>query len=120
MKNPLNPKSIDKVAIVFLILFLVGLLFTLSKQFANFALPENDRFLMVSMQMRFVWWVYAIFGYVIYLGSAVWLFLESKKTESNKWVWAVLGLFGGLMAVILWYLRGLYLLAHNYSTTEKH
>ncbi len=89
MKISLNPKSIDKVAIVFLILFLISLLFTLSKQFANFTLPENDRFLMASMQMRFVWWVYALFGYVVYLGSSIWLFIEAKKTESNKWVWAI-------------------------------
>ncbi len=101
-------------------MFLVGLIFTLSKQFANFALPENDRFLMVSMQMRFVWWVYALFGYILYFGSSIWLFIEAKKTESNKWVWAILGLFGGLMAVILWYLRGLYLLAYNKSNTENN
>jgi len=119
MKITLNPKQIDKVAIVFLILFLVGLLFTLTKQFAYYALPGNDRFLMVSMQMRFVWWVYALFGYVIYFGSAVWLFIQAKNTDNNKWVWCVLGMFGGLMAVILWYLRGLYLLAYNKSNTEN-
>lgn len=106
MDNQASHKIIDRTASIFLILFIVSLLFALSKSFGRFFYREE--FLQVSTQMSFVSLIYIIFGHVINIGAAVWLFIEAKKTDSSKGLWATLGLFGGLIAVVLWYLRKIF------------
>jgi hypothetical protein len=106
MDNRTSHKIIDRTASIFLILFVMSWLLTLSGLLGR--LLYREEFFQISLQKSLVYSIYAIFGYAVYIGAAVWLFIEAQKTDGNKWLWATLGLFGGLMAIILWYLRKMY------------
>lgn len=36
-------------------------------------------------------------------GVAIWLFVEARRDDANRWVWALAGLIFGLIALILYY-----------------
>ena len=54
---------------------------------------------------------------VVNMGSSIWLYIESKKAELRTWIWTLFGLFFGLMAVVIFYLNGIYF---KIRLMEKH
>ncbi|TAK90915.1 MAG: hypothetical protein EPO06_06205 [Burkholderiaceae bacterium] len=44
-----------------------------------------------------------IFDILTNLGAAVWLYVEARLVALKSWVWALLGIFFGLIGVILFY-----------------
>ena len=49
-----------------------------------------------------------IFGLVENFGAAIWLYIESKALNLKAWVWSLLGLFFGVVGVILFYVIQIY------------
>jgi len=50
----------------------------------------------------------ALWGGLVNVGAATWLFLEARAAALKAWVWALFGLCFGLLGVALFYLVHLY------------
>lgn len=44
-----------------------------------------------------------LLSFLVNIGAAIWLYIEGKAVALRAWVWSLLGLFFGLMGVILFY-----------------
>ena len=44
-----------------------------------------------------------VFGGLLNIGSAIWLYIEARSLSLKAWVWSLLGLFFGLIGLILFY-----------------
>jgi len=47
------------------------------------------------------------------IGAGIWLYLDATKEKLNRCVWAVFGLFFGLMAIAIFYLVQIYSQTRN-------
>jgi RsiW-degrading membrane proteinase PrsW (M82 family) len=79
-------------------------------------IPSGDTYNHVVLQSRFTYMVYSVFQYIIYIGASIWLYKEAKTNNNKPWLWALLGLFGGLIAVVLWYLKKIHSLLSAQET----
>ncbi len=103
MRSFLNTKT-DKLIIVLLVLFIISLAVTSTARILGMLSPASAGFSQFSLQTRLLGFLYFFFGMSVQLGCAVWLFSEVKKRGGRFLLWSFLGLFTGVMAVILWYL----------------
>ena len=44
-----------------------------------------------------------LFEGLVNIGAAIWLYIEAKSIALKAWVWSLLGLFFGLIGLILFY-----------------
>jgi hypothetical protein len=44
-----------------------------------------------------------VFTGLLNIGSAIWLYIEARSLSLKAWVWSLLGLFFGLIGLILFY-----------------
>jgi len=49
-----------------------------------------------------------VFASAVNIGAAIWIYIETKGTELKPWIWALLGLFFGIMGLALFYLIQLF------------
>ena len=49
-----------------------------------------------------------IWGSLVNVGAAIWLLVEARSAALKSWVWALLGLFFGLLGVAVFYLVQLF------------
>jgi uncharacterized BrkB/YihY/UPF0761 family membrane protein len=57
--------------------------------------------------------VSVIFGVLVNIGAAIWLYIEAKSVELKAWVWSVLGFFFGVMGIIMFYVIQIYSTKRN-------
>jgi hypothetical protein len=99
--------KIEKLAFTLLLLFMVTVCITvLTKAFTILApglTTDSPIYSAFTIQTKVFSTIYSIFRITIPIGSAVWLYI-SNKGSSTKWLWALLGLFSGVFALILFYI----------------
>lgn len=102
----------NMLAAIFIALFVIALIISLfPKAYLWLFAPgfqENSALTSFTIQTTSLAFIYSILSLAVQIGCAVWLFVESKKGGSQSWVWGALGLFAGVFAVILWYIKGIY------------
>jgi len=108
----INNNKFNTLAAIFITLFVIAFIITLfPKAYLWLFAPdfqEDSALTSFMIQTKSLAFIYSIFSLAIQIGCAGWLFVESKKSRSQSWVWSALGLFAGVFAVILWYLKGIY------------
>ena len=104
----MDTKKIEKLALIFLILFVISIGISFStKIFWSFLAPgftDTPAFTSFNIQTNLFSIIYSAFGILIYIGCAIWLHITAKSIKANHWLWTFLGLFSGIFAVILWFL----------------
>jgi uncharacterized BrkB/YihY/UPF0761 family membrane protein len=66
---------------------------------------------------KFLWENASLFlGTLVNVGAGIWLYIEAKAVALKAWVWALLGLFFGLLGVVLFYVMQLYSRKHAKET----
>jgi len=103
-RRPFLKTKTDKLIIVLLVLFILSLAVSSATRIIGLLTPGSTLFSQFSLQTRLLSFVYFFFGISVQIGCAVWLFAEVKKRQGRFLLWSFLGLFTGIMAVILWYL----------------
>lgn len=95
-------RSTEKYILIIITLSLISTVVPVAREFYIFTnissvvLTENDK----------AWWTLWRVGLsaLVNVGSAIWLFSESRKNSYNTVVWTLFGLTFGLFAVGLFYL----------------
>lgn len=101
--NRTIPK-IDKVAILLIVAFILNLLFsTLSIPFLTAFLSVGD-YAQYKLSVSTATIINLIFGYLLNIIVAIWMYREARKQNERPWTWTVFALFFGLIAVIIFYL----------------
>ena len=108
----------NNLALLLLILFVIGLLMSLTIKAGQIFSP-GFQFDALTIQTKMFHTVFYIFQISVFVGSAIWLFIESKKNNQNPWLWSLLGLFAGVLGVILWFLFQIYKLLSKQQINEK-
>jgi len=100
------------LVVVLLVLTRVGALARavfISRHYGAFGLPAYDQH--VWQTATFIW------GGLVNVGAAIWLFVEARAAALRSWVWSLFGLCFGLLGVALFYLVELYA-THRASKTN--
>jgi hypothetical protein len=103
-RRPILNAKTDKFIILLLVLFIISLAVSSTTRIIGLLTPGSALFSQFSLQTRLLSFLYFFFGISVQLGCAVWLFTEVKKRQGRFLLWSFLGLFAGLIAVVLWYL----------------
>lgn len=110
--NEQRANKFNTLAVLLIILFIASFI---SSLFPNgflwlFApgMVEQDTIMAFTVQTNSLALIFSAFSLSVHIGCAIWLFVETKKDSTHAFVWAALGLFSGVVAVILWYLKGIY------------
>jgi len=61
----------------------------------------------------------AILNGLINIGASIWLYFEANEVKLKAWVWALFGLFFGLIGVAIFYLVQIYTSLMNQKITNK-
>ena len=96
--------NIDKIALLIIILFALSIGATFTTRILEFFYQNVQVVRSIHLQIKLLSFTYFLFTILVNIGSAVWLYIEARKTQNSKWLWATLGLFAGLFGVILWFL----------------
>lgn len=111
----MNEQRVNKfntLAALLIILFIASFISTLfPKAYLWLLAPgmtEQSALNAFTIQTRSLAFIYSVFSLSVHIGCAIWLYIETKKENTPTFVWLVLGLFSGVIAVILWYLKGIY------------
>ncbi len=105
--NNLNSEKADKLAFILVVLFVVTLVIGFIPKAYMIVAPGLDA-TAFSIQARLISFVYSVLSLSVNVGCAFWLYYEANKCSSVRWVWVALGIFAGVFALILWYLRLIY------------
>ena len=60
-----------------------------------------------------------LLGLLVNFGAAIWLTVEAKAAALKWWIWALFGLFFGVLGVALFYLVQLYTRKHAAETPNQ-
>jgi hypothetical protein len=95
-------KNIEKYVLIIIVLSLIGTVIPIARDLyittniSNVVLTEND---------KAIWTLWRVgLAALVNVGSAIWLFSESRKNSSSSLIWSFFGLTFGLFAVGLFYL----------------
>ena len=97
-------KTIEKVAILLVILFVVRLLFGYGIGVGLARLLGPAEYGVYKFQLHLASSLQLILSAIVSICVAVWLYRDSKTAGMNPWVWAVFSLAYGLSAAILYFL----------------
>jgi drug/metabolite transporter (DMT)-like permease len=93
-------RPIEKIAMALAIAFIIALLVsTLSR--LNFSSG------MVSGYM-ICYWIVAIIAVIVRIGCGWWLYLKTKPKQQYPWLWCLLGVVFGLVAIATYYIVEIY------------
>ena len=101
-------KSIEKVAIILIILAVVTIFFSTFSNFFIIHIFSSHYITYINMQTRILSGIFLIFGMLVRIGVAIWLFSLAKRHQAQPWIWCLFGLVFGLIAAILFYLIRIY------------
>ncbi len=98
----------DRIAGVLLLLFVIAFVFAHTDRALLVFAPglfENIETIGYSLLTKSLAFVFSVFSSIVSIGCGVWLYIEAKKENRSKYVWILLGVFGGgVIAVVLWFL----------------
>ena len=111
-------QKVEKLAILILILFIIVNVSSFFVRFTDFFFPASisDYF---TMQVKLLGSMFFLFGISVNIGSSIWLFISAKKLQTQPLVWCLLGLFAGLIAILLWYSIRIYEILKDREFSEK-
>ena len=109
----------NTLAILLIILFIASFVTTLFPNAYLWLLApgmtDQSAITAFTTQTKSLAFIYSVLSFSVNIGCATWLYIEAKKESSYAFVWLALGLFSGLISVILWYLKGI----HEKLSIEK-
>jgi len=95
-------KSIEKLAIILIILWILSSVLTLIMPFIR----EIIRQYPYTMFMSYT--VSSILRLIVNIGIGIWLFILARREKSTPWIWLFFGLFAGLVAAVLFFVMKVY------------
>ena len=101
----LTEKDLNNLALLLLILFVVSTGATITTHVLGLVYPDEVVANAMNLQIRLTSVVYYLFRIIINIGSSIWLYIQAKNSSKKTWLWAFVGLFTGVMGVILWILN---------------
>lgn len=64
----------------------------------------------IPPEVRIYWEnISIVFGGMVNFGAAIWLYIEAKAVSLKAWIWALLGLFFGLIGLVIFYIIQIFL-----------
>jgi len=96
-----NTVKFNRLALLLIVLFIIGLSATFWARIYQIYWPsfQSDA---LTLQLKLFSTVFCFFQVILFVGSATWLFIESKKTNNNPWVsWFVLRCCGNHSVVLV-------------------
>lgn len=98
--------KIDKFALLLILLYVLSLgmsfKFNILIDLLALEYPLRD---MMTVQIKVYSLIFHVLSTAVYIGSGVWLYVQAKNENCNKWIWLFIGLFAGILGVIVWFLR---------------
>ena len=101
-------KGIEKVAIILIILMIVSLIFSTFSNLFVVRIYSRDYLTYINLQTKIVSGIFFIFGMLVRIGVAIWLFFLARRHQAQPWIWCLFGLVFGLIAAVLFYLIRIY------------
>ena len=102
-------KTIERYALALLVLWVISIpastylgLHIIPKYVGIQELPH------FSLLTRSIAWASFLIGELVNIAIAVWLFVTAKKGKETPWVWALLGLTGGVLSALLFFVLRIY------------
>jgi len=99
----LSPKRADRLAAFVLLLIAVTMIGAMAGRLFPFFFPTINE-VVVSYQVKTLAGVLALATAAVQVGSAIWLYVQAARHNRPRWVWSILGLAGGVLGLLLWYL----------------
>ena len=99
-----NSEKINKIALLVLILFILSTGASITSRVLGLIYPMETVVTLMNYQVKLLSFVYHFFGMILNIGCSIWLYFEARSNDSIKWLWAFVGLFAGVLGVILWIL----------------
>lgn len=112
-------KKVEKLSLILLFLFIASVIISSSQRIYPFFLYGFQYLSVYQSFSKFfdytevVSKIYLFFSMIIQIGCIIWLYIEAKSKNTNKWFWTFLALFTGIFAVILWFLWRIHILLQN-------
>lgn len=95
-------KSIEKLAIVFIILWTLSLV-------VNVITPYIQEITRQYPSIRFMGFTFSsILRLIVNIGIGIWLFILARREKATPWIWLFFGLFAGLVAAVLFFVMKVY------------
>ena len=104
----MDTTKIEKLAAILLLLFVGSIALSFSTKvfwwFFSNIYTESQAITAFNYQTKLLSSFYFVFSNIINIGCAIWLYITAKSQSSNRWLWTFIGLFSGILGVILWFL----------------
>ena len=93
-------RIVEKTAMALAIAFVIALLVsTLSKLDFSYGMATG---------YRISYWIVAIVAVIVRIGCGWWLYQKTKPKQQYPWLWCLLGVVFGLIAIATYYLIEIY------------
>jgi hypothetical protein len=93
-------KLLERIAMVLVIAFIVAMLIS--------AISRFDLSFGRKSLYQIAYWVIGIIGLLLRGGCGWWLYRTTKPKQQYPWLWCLLGVVFGLMAIATYYLMEIY------------
>lgn len=112
-------KKYTGLVIMLLIAYILVTMAAFTSKMLQFIAPSEAIIAYMSIQLKLFSFIFYFFSLSVNIGCSVWLFLCVRKEKKAEWLWASLGLFAGLLAVLLWYITELHNLIKMGKNNEE-
>ena len=102
-------KKIDKLAMTLIVLWIISI--PASQYLAGFIIPtyvDNQELRHFHVLTRCLAYAQFLIDKLVDIAIAIWLYTTAKKNFETPWLWALLGLVGGVFAALLYYVKQIY------------
>jgi len=113
-------KQIEKLLMVVLVLTVVSMLLAVMSPFLLVRLFSTKAIIEVTQLQKAVALFFVLPRMLVGLCVAFWLMNAAKKCGANQYAWFVLGLFLGVMALVVFYLVRIYEMLEATVRGDKH
>lgn len=99
----MSQKRADRLAAFVLFMIVITMIGAIAGRLFPVLFPSVNEVL-VSYQVKTIAAVLAFATATVQVGSGVWLYAQASRQSRPRWVWAILGLAGGVLSLVLWFL----------------
>ena len=101
-------KSIEKLAIIFIILWILSVVLNLIVPFIRI-MPFIREIIEQYPYMMSMGYIFSsILRLIVHIGIGIWLFILARREKATPWIWLFFGLFTGLAAAVLFFVMKVY------------
>ncbi len=97
-------KKIEGVAVVLIVLWVLTLFASPILTIAAARIYSIEEYINIQWTHKALIAARSIVSVLVYLGVAIWLFIQAKRDKASPWVWGLFGLIFGISAAILYFL----------------